>query len=195
MGFDQTLLYFGAPALCGLKAANLVSVADELADANGQNILAINEELAQSGRKIVRIKRGGGRTLFFLYDRNMLGLAVSKKNVQRYLAKKNYPVYNGLDAILAELLRRLSSQTDFPHEIGIFLGYPLADVILFEKSKGKGCLYSGLWKVYGNVQESVCKMTLYRNCCVRCSRLFERGMKLTDISRNYNKIAGLPEPV
>jgi len=195
VGFDQTLLYFGAPALCGLKAASLVSIDDKLAAASEKKLQTLNAELGKNGRGIINVKRCGSRTLFFLYDRKVLQLSLSGKKELAYLAAKNYPVRKGFNAILSELLKRLSFQESFPHEIGIFLGYPLEDVILFEKQKGEGCLYSGMWKVYGNVQESLSKMTLYRNCCMKCNRLFERGMKLTEISRDYNTIGELPESV
>lgn len=39
----------------------------------------------------------------------------------------------------------------FPHEIGVFLGYPPEDVKGFIEKEGKGCLMTGYWKVYQNV--------------------------------------------
>ena len=41
----------------------------------------------------------------------------------------------------------------FPHEMGVFLGYPMADVKGFIKYEGKNYLYCGYWKVYENVEE------------------------------------------
>lgn len=43
-----------------------------------------------------------------------------------------------------------STKNDFPHEMGLFLGYPLEDVDGFVKNNGKNCLYCGYWKVYHN---------------------------------------------
>lgn len=39
----------------------------------------------------------------------------------------------------------------FPHEMGLLLGYPIEDVRGFIEHNGCGCLYSGYWKVYRNV--------------------------------------------
>ena len=49
----------------------------------------------------------------------------------------------------------------FPHEMGIFLGYPLGDVKGFIVHGGKNYLYSGYWKVYENVEETRKKFQLF----------------------------------
>ncbi len=46
------------------------------------------------------------------------------------------------------LSQRLCCEEDFPHEIGVFLGYPLADVIGFIQNRGKNFTACGYWKVY-----------------------------------------------
>ena len=53
-------------------------------------------------------------------------------------AKKGYPVEKGFDAVLYEPVFRLMRFGDFPHEIGIFLGYPQEDVVPFLR-----CLQTG----------------------------------------------------
>jgi hypothetical protein len=41
-----------------------------------------------------------------------------------------------------------------PHEIGIFLGFPLKDVIGFMGKSHKKCLMNGYWKVYDNIESA-----------------------------------------
>mgnify|MGYP002197944272 CR=1 FL=1 len=41
-----------------------------------------------------------------------------------------------------------------PHELGIFLGFPLEDVKDFMECKEKKCLLCGYWKVYNNTIEA-----------------------------------------
>ena len=50
---------------------------------------------------------------------------------------------------------------EFPHELGIFLGYPLADVKGFIEHNGKDFLYQGYWKVYENVEERKKMFSIY----------------------------------
>ena len=42
---------------------------------------------------------------------------------------------------------------EFPHEMGLLLGYPVEDVEGFIENKGHNYLYAGYWKVYGHVEE------------------------------------------
>ena len=39
----------------------------------------------------------------------------------------------------------------FPHEMGLFLGYPVEDVEGYPKNNGENSLYTGYWKVYEDV--------------------------------------------
>lgn len=45
-------------------------------------------------------------------------------------------------------------QEDFPHEMGILLGYPVEDVEGFIINNGKNELYTGYWKVYDNLTKN-----------------------------------------
>lgn len=40
---------------------------------------------------------------------------------------------------------------EFPHEMGVLLGYPAEDVRGFIENKGRNFLYTGYWKVYKNL--------------------------------------------
>lgn len=54
------------------------------------------------------------------------------------------------------------SINNFPHEIGIFLGYPLADVEGFMKNNGKNYLISGYWKVYQDAPSAILMFQQYK---------------------------------
>ena len=60
------------------------------------------------------------------------------------LEQYDYPIHS-LSACLDHLDKRME-ETDFPHEIGIFLGYPLSDVLGFINNETCCCM--GAWKVY-----------------------------------------------
>lgn len=84
--------------------------------------------------------------------------------------------------------RTLLLMCDKHNEIGVFLGYPIEDVIKFEQTGGKDYSYNGLQKVYDNVDTSIKIMNMYKKCSVQCNRLFEKGFGIQDISRVYKKI-------
>ena len=75
----------------------------------------------------------------------------------------DYPVGAGTEAMLAHLRRRLL-ESGFPHEIGLFLGYPPADVAGFLKNDGKDCKLCGFWKVYDDVDGAVRQFVAFRRC-------------------------------
>lgn len=55
-----------------------------------------------------------------------------------------------LDRISTRVAMSVSHEITFPHEIGVFFGYPIEDVKGFIENGGKGYLLSGYWKVYSN---------------------------------------------
>ncbi len=61
------------------------------------------------------------------------------------------------------LIMKLREEPDFPHEIGLFLGYPLEDVKSFIENKADCSKCSGCWKVYGNEQEALKLLKNIRN--------------------------------
>ena len=77
--------------------------------------------------------------------------------------------------LLRQLSARLRSRSGFPHEIGVFLGYPLEDVVGFMENKGKNYTCSGCWKSYGNPEEAACRFSRYHACTADYLRRFAGG--------------------
>ena len=80
--------------------------------------------------------------------------ALRNPGYQAYLIAAGYEVGASAEAYLHRLEQRLNTQKTFPHEIGVFLGYPLEDILGFVLNKGTDCKYSGYWKVYGDVPKA-----------------------------------------
>jgi hypothetical protein len=53
-------------------------------------------------------------------------------------------------------------QVGCPHEIGIFLGIPLPDVLGFIRNRGKKALVSGCWKVYHDPASKLALFSRYQ---------------------------------
>ena len=104
-----------------------------------------------------------------------------------YLKKKGYPVQDGFNAILSELIHRLAANRDFPHEVGLFLGYPLVDVIGFESDRS-AFKYAGFWKVYGDRNKAVKQMMLYKTCTKVCMANLGKGMSVPLAAKEYIKV-------
>ncbi|MDR0569820.1 MAG: DUF3793 family protein [Clostridiales Family XIII bacterium] len=104
------------------------------------------------------------RDLLFVYRPHLLSPALLRKPVPRALKALGYPVSGCLDDDLRALSRRLAKSSDFPHEIGFFLGYPPEDVLGFMRHGGRNYKLCGSWKVYGDVEKARALFSEFSNC-------------------------------
>lgn len=84
------------------------------------------------------------------YYPDLLEECLQKEGKAEYLADFSYHPEMSLEEKLEHLASRYGCQC--PHEIGLFLDYPLHDVKDFMECK-KNCILTGYWKVYS--EESV----------------------------------------
>ena len=82
-------------------------------------------------------------------------------------------------------MHRLSANAIFPHEVGLFLGYPLEDVIGFETHGARDFKYSGTWKVYGDKETAIRRMNLYKKCSETCMKLLASGLSVPLVTKKY----------
>ena len=61
-------------------------------------------------------------------------------------------------------MKRMREQDEFPHEIGLFLGYPPEDVRGFIENGARGCKCVGCWKVYGDAETARETFAKYKKC-------------------------------
>ena len=80
-----------------------------------------------------------------------------------------------MDECIDALARRVHCGEEFPHEIGVFLDYPLSDVIAFIENKGMHFRQVGYWKVYSNEAEALRIFALYTKCREVYLKCYRRG--------------------
>ena len=68
---------------------------------------------------------------------------------RRWLVRMGYPAEGTAEDFLRELVRRARGET-LPHEVGVFVGYPLKDVIGFVRRLPATPLHNGPWRIYGS---------------------------------------------
>ncbi len=64
------------------------------------------------------------------------------------------------------MLKERMQGYEFPHEVGIFLDYPIEDILGYIEHEGKNCQVSGYWKVYSNAQGAMKKISEVFGCKV-----------------------------
>jgi hypothetical protein len=92
-------------------------------------------------------RSGDGITVLF-YDPDLLARVLAEKATARFLQARGYGTGPSLTVDSALAVLRSKYPTGCPHEIGLFLGIPLADVQGFIRFEGKHALANGCWKVY-----------------------------------------------
>ena len=98
------------------------------------------------------------------------------------LARAGYPV-DGTPEEQLELLAQRLAGGEFPHEVGLFLGYPPEDVAAFCRHRGRDFKVCGCWKVYCDVEGALRCFRRYRRCREALCRRLEEGKALTQLFR------------
>lgn len=101
----------------------------------------------------------GGQSLF-IYHRERLKDHLTQPEIRSFLFRLGLA-----ESPVAAVLQRLGARkmASFPHEIGIYLGYPLADVVEFVRNKGRNYRLNGYWKVYTNVDAARKRFLLFED--------------------------------
>lgn len=118
----------------------------------------IIKELGLSFRELKETYRGI-QVLF--YDQDMLFDVLMQPEHQSFLEKFGYSRCHKFDDFL-ELIKNRYNSPFFPHEIGIFLGFPLKDVIGFIDKRNAPLTKRGRWLVFGETEESLELMEIHK---------------------------------
>lgn len=180
--FEQKLAANSAPSLLGIKAASLMSLDKGEVDVYA-GVDSFNRRAARRGLKIKVLCECGQRVLLMLYDERLLGRLLCDDRRRGVLEKCGYGRFLSCEQCLDRLSSRCAQRNDFPHEVGIFLDYPVEDVEGFIVHKGCDFKLCGYWKVYGDEEKARCTFRKYDKCRrYLCNKLGE-GLSLYQILR------------
>ena len=177
--FEAVLVRQCAPTLAGMKPGSIFCFNHSPLEVSRQKVCQWNKQLAPFGLtvQILLERPGSSSVIVFVYRHDRLEQMLSDDAYQRFLAEAGYERTN-LDDLLEQLAQRLRTQPEFPHEIGVFLGYPLRDVIGFIENHGRNFTCCGFWKSYGDPAEMQVCFACYRRCIQTYVAMFEQGIPL-----------------
>jgi hypothetical protein len=165
-GFERKLAYHTAPTLLGIKCGGLISL--EKSERNlDENIAAFNRRAAARGLEIKKLCGCKNRVLMLIYSEKMLAEQLSKAEYRAILERYGYGDCMTVDSAIDRLAKRIEcsdSTEQFPHEIGVFLGYPAEDVVGFIENEGLNFTLCGYWKVYGDTEKAKRTFGNYDKC-------------------------------
>lgn len=141
----QELLVRLSPTILGVKPAELINVKFKTLE-KYQKYFGFFSDL-----KYIEIRDFThlGRKQLFFYHRESLEEVLNHGVNQKFLIDIGYPSTIEINHYLDILIKKLQSNT-FPHEIGVFLGYPLKDVLGYMGVSSQKLVKIKGWKYYGN---------------------------------------------
>jgi hypothetical protein len=162
------LAYETAEILAGAKPANLINLIDRPHHC-GRNFYRLWQEcgkeiLTQSGLVGRVLVDRGDSLLLLVYEPQLLTALLAKPAVAAMLQRAGYAGSEGIAPVLEQLGERCRGGEGFPHEIGIFLGYPLKDVAAFLGWVALPFTVQGPWKIYGEPEKSLDLAACHRRC-------------------------------
>lgn len=166
-----------APTLAGIKTANLFTCPFSSRPQLLQALRRMNLRLKGKGLRILPLRISGNRALIYLYRPRKLAADLENSLAVRLLRQQGYAP-GSCQKTLRQLTEKLRSQEEFPHEIGLFLGYPPEDVGGFMALGPSCCKCSGCWKVYGDEEAARKKFAQYKKCTRIYCRLWAEGKNI-----------------
>ena len=156
--FSAWLAELLAPVMLGAKPAEILSF-QKKTSTYFKDIEALEMCRKNCTRlKITHIDCKNGTTKFFVYHSNELNTWLSDPRNLNFLKTQGYPELYTLDGYLSVLYERLQASDSFPHEIGVFLGYPLKDILGFMGLAKLQLTSVSKWRIYGDPRISLEKM-------------------------------------
>ncbi len=182
--FAAVLVEQCAPTLARVKPANLFSYRPQAGEDIPAAVSYWNKLLRTRGIQIFLIKYCRKKHLFlvYVYRNRQLTQILHNQDVQAFLQEVGYAPAADAAGYLRQMQKRVCLQEEFPHEIGIFLGYPLCDVLGFMKHQGKNFTCSGLWKAYGDAEAAQKQFEHYKKCAAVYKRLYEEGRSILQLT-------------
>lgn len=172
-----------APLITGLKVSNLMML-----PASCENSLL--NLLAETDISCFELGRTGNRVSLLLYREADLEARLMQEANLRILREEGYTGCS-VSGILTELANRYAECRNgrcvFPHEMGVFLGYPEEDVRGFIRNRGQHFLMAGYWKVYADAEAKKKLFDAYNRASDTMIRLLHAGRSLPEIIRLYKK--------
>lgn len=167
-----------APVLKGVKISNLITM-------KPGGWRKIRAYLKKSRIICIPLYADAEKEVLFLYRYEQLERHLKNREVREFLRSCGYESFE-VASVLVRLRRRYQLYAgiskEFPHELGVLLGYPVGDVQGFIDNRGENSLTSSYWKVYQNPKEAEKIFDLY-------DRVKEQALKEIMCGRTLSHVA------
>ena len=173
-----------APVISGIKISNLLTIP-------AKSLRELSAVLKKTELSFRILYPGRERLVILIYRETELKEYLEREEVMAFIYKCGYEtsdISKIFPVFVKRYMRYMELKQDFPHELGLFLGYPIEDGEGFIKENGKNYLYSGYWKVYKDAELKIRLFKNYERVQTEIVRLLYEGLDIMDIITNYSNI-------
>ena len=171
---ELTLVKQCSPTLANKKTGSLFRVKYATKNDMIYDLKQCNQKLLKKGICILPLNYDNHSALIYVFRPSRLRADFKRPQVQTILSMLGYKDFDYAHC-LQELKLRLKG-SDFPHEIGLFLGDPINDMAGFINHQGHDYKAIGMWKVYDDVELANHLFTEYKELQISFLRPFIRGL-------------------
>lgn len=159
-GLMELVVRHCSPTLAGLKCGNLFRMCSS-AHGIPESVSYLQSRLLDRGVVMRVLETDSGDPLLYVYRPDMLLDRLSEPGIVEFLSNAGYDLSSPMSLVDQMSGRFLDG---VPHEIGIFLGYPLADVEGYIENGGRDCVCLGCWKAYSDPEGAERAFRMIRKC-------------------------------
>ena len=182
---EEIIIRHCSPTLAGLKTANMFACPFESNQEMCETLRDINKRLSVKGVRALPLRVKDGKALIYIFRPHKLKSDM-EENLTRFLLEDMGYRTDSIGSCLSKLAGKLNKSDSFPHEIGLFLGYPPRDVLGFMLDKSgagvqcKNCI--GCWKVYGNEDEAEKAFSRFKKCTRVYLEQYSKGSSIEKLT-------------
>ena len=177
---DSILIENCSPTLAGIKTGNIFTIDRNLICDINEELRELNRCFTGKGLRAIPLKITEKSVIIYLYRPARLKEDLSSDEARNILQSKGYSC-NSIESDIVHLIRHMRSDSTFPHEIGLFLGYPPIDVKGFMEDTRKGVKCVGYWKVYGDKEKAEKTFSRFKKCTEIYKKCLLRGRCLSQM--------------
>jgi len=170
-GFEKWIVQLLGPVLLGEKPAEIISFPKK----DSLELMRIKDIFSKCNKASYKefVAFNGCKKIRFYNNKLLDSTLLDLRNLV-FLKKLGYGEEYSLDNYLGHLINKIEEDS-IPHEIGVFLGYPLKDVIGFMGHPSLKLTKINGWNVYGDSRLSDEKYVKFNNAKQQIRRMLEKS--------------------
>ncbi|MCR4892030.1 MAG: DUF3793 family protein [Lachnospiraceae bacterium] len=178
---EELIIEHCSPTLAGIKTGSLFSLKITEQTDLMREVRELNDALRKRGLRVIPLRKTADHALIYIYRPAYLKRDLMDPQALQILRDRGYDCLSP-ECCIAQLAKHLKFDESFPHEIGLFLGYPPSDVEGFIKHPCEGVKCCGYWKAYSEPEKAQKTFSKFRKCTEKYREMIRKGKSLEQLT-------------